>query len=68
MNIVTATLGAFRAAFAHSHVPALTADERYLSEALDIGDLERRMRDLDTHRGPVMANSYLAIYPAGSGR
>ena len=32
------------------------------------GDLERRMRQLDRHRQPVVANHYLAIYPAGSGR
>lgn len=68
MNIITALQGAIHAALNKAHTPDTTADERYLSEAQDMGDLERRMRALDQRREPVYGNSYLAIYPAGSGR
>ena len=68
MNIITALRGALQAAVAKAHTPDTTPDERYLSEARDMGDLERRMRELDERRGPLMASGYLAIYPAGSGR
>ena len=68
MNIITATLGAMRAALDQAHTPHTTPDERYLAEAQDMNDLEHRMRELDERRSPLYANSYLAIYPAGSGR
>jgi hypothetical protein len=68
MNIITATLGAVRAAFDKANTPVATSDERYLAEAQDMNDLERRMRELDEHRSPIYAGSFLGIYPAGSGR
>lgn len=68
MNIFTALQSATRAAFARAHTPDNSSDERYLSEAQDMTDLENRMRELDERRSPIYANSYLALYPAGSGR
>jgi hypothetical protein len=66
MNIISATLGALRTAL----VNAPSTDERYLADARDVGDLERRMRELDDrHRLDASGNLYpLWIYPAGSGR
>lgn len=68
MNIITALQGAVRAALSKAHTPDTTSDERYLSAAQDMTDLERRMRELDERREPLYVNGYLAIYPAGSGR
>lgn len=68
MNIIQALQGAIHAALNKAHSPDTSADERYLSEAQDMGDLERRMRALDQRRDPLYANTYLAMYPAGSGR
>lgn len=68
MNIITATLCAVRAALDKAHTPDTTPDERYLAEAQDMADLERRIHELDERHSPLYANSYLAIYPAGSGR
>jgi hypothetical protein len=33
-----------------------------------MADLEHRIHELEEHRGEVYIDSYLAIYPAGSGR
>jgi len=69
MNKFTAILGAVSSAFSAAHTHHATSDERYLADASDMGDLERRMRELDDHRrGTLISGGYLAIYPAGSGR
>ena len=72
MNIISSTvvssLGTLRATFQRQALAASQADERYLADASDISDLEHRMRQLDERRAPIIANHYLAIYPAGSGR
>jgi hypothetical protein len=68
MNIITALMGATRVAFSRQANHTTSSDERFLAASADMSDLERRMRQLDRHRQPVVANHYLAIYPAGSGR
>jgi hypothetical protein len=68
MNIINALLGATRVAFSRHTSHTTSSDERFLAASADMSDLERRMRQLDRHRQPVVANHYLAIYPAGSGR
>jgi hypothetical protein len=40
-------LALFRQLFQPSTPPALARDEAYLAEAVDMADLERRMRQLD---------------------
>jgi hypothetical protein len=67
MNIINTTLGALRAAYARAQAVEISADERYLSESADLGDLEHRMRELDHLRRPMFVPA-LNIYPAGSGR
>jgi hypothetical protein len=68
MNIITATLDAMRVAFDKANAPHLSPEEQYLAQAQDMADLEHRIHELEEHRGEVYIDSYLAIYPAGSGR
>jgi hypothetical protein len=58
MNILKAIGQAIRSAWDNS-TPA-ARDERYLADAVDIYDLERRMNE--------RARVYLSIYPSGVGR
>jgi hypothetical protein len=58
MNILRAIVHAISSAWNSTSATAHT--ERYLADAVDIYDLERRMND--------RARVYLSIYPSGAGR
>ena len=48
----------------HTRHSALSADERYLSEAADMGDLERRMRQVERDSSQ-QANTQLSMMSWG---
>jgi len=56
MNLITAFIAWV---FDARHVNTQSRDEKYLAEAVDICDLERRMRALDQHSaiGPFGQNA-----------
>lgn len=58
MNILRAIGHALSSAWNNSSATA--RNERYLADAVDIYDLERRMNE--------RARVYLSIYPSGTGR
>lgn len=68
MNIITATLGAVRAAHHNAHSPVALREQRLFEAGRDAAAQARTPADEAPRRSARSAGQYLAIYPAGSGR
>jgi hypothetical protein len=69
MNIITATLGAVRAAHDRAHCPAAQREQRLYEAGREAADLTQRTPVASLRRSARrVASDFLAIYPAGSGR
>lgn len=65
MNTIFQSLSSF---FSMSPLSAQERDDAYLSQSVDIYDLERRMRNLDTSQHNLNAIAPYGLLMGGSGR